>query len=267
MKFFTRRTVTTESWSWETRAVWPWLLARVDGAGVLDLGKKGGAQAVAIITGMPIEVTTKALIELEADGSIELRPSVIIIPNFIEAQESRKSEAQKKKDQRERHKAQKRAQDAGIIEAPVPECPAVSPDVPLQLSSAQPSSLKDPAPEAAPVAKLKAKRPKESKPPDPRHAPLVAELDAAFGPGFAFDGREARAVSDLLRLGEPAEVLTRWRRALSRDDYPRVRTPHELAANWNHFATDRPAGFAKPNRGPIDPSTQNYAPAGADFAF
>lgn len=71
---------------------------------------------------------------------------------------------------------------------------------------------------------------------DPRHAPLVAALVEAC-PGYAFDGgRDAAAVKKLLSLAEPEEVLRRWRRALTLEEYPKVRAIHELATHWNHFA-------------------------------
>lgn len=91
-----------------------------------------------------------------------------------------------------------------------------------------------PAPRAKPAGKAKA-------PADPRHAPLVKALVEA-SPGYAFQARDAAAVTSLLALGPPEEVLTRWRRALASAGYPKVRTTWELAANWNHFAQEGRSG-------------------------
>lgn len=90
------------------------------------------------------------------------------------------------------------------------------------------------------------KPPKPVEPPDPRHAPLVKALvDAA--PGYAFaGGRDAKAVSALLTLGEPDEVVRRWLRAWGRTGYPTVRTLSELVTHWNHFATAGPAVASAP---------------------
>lgn len=87
--------------------------------------------------------------------------------------------------------------------------------------------------------------------PDPRHAPMVAALTAIYaeetrGSRYAFGGRDAKAVTQLLALGEPAEVLARWRRALQRTGYPLVRKLTELVENWNHFATAGPAVASAP---------------------
>ncbi len=95
------------------------------------------------------------------------------------------------------------------------------------------------------------KRARTAKPVDPRHAPLVADL-VAIAPGYAFDGRDARAVTELLAKGDPPEVATRWRRARQRDGYPLVRTLSELNTHWNHFATDSPTKAGAPTNGIIN---------------
>ena len=112
-----------------------------------------------------------------------------------------------------------------------------------------------PSTEAKDSAPAKPSRPKRAaSTPDPRHAPLVAALVAA-SPGYAFTGRDARAVAALLKLGDPAEVERRWRRALSRDTFPRVRALHELVAAWNHFST---VGGADVRRGLVRAEDQEH---------
>lgn len=109
-------------------------------------------------------------------------------------------------------------------------------------------------------AKLEAAAPG---PPDPRHAPLVVAMGEAFleakGHTWVFDGREAKAVTALLALGAPEEVLRRWRRALRHVGYPKVSAPSELAPAkaWNAFGAD-----AGPPRGPAEPSDWSAQPAG-----
>lgn len=92
-------------------------------------------------------------------------------------------------------------------------------------------------------------RPAVSKPPEPlpsapnstsMHAQLVKDLCDAC-PGYVFDGgRDGKAVKAMLGHSSPAEIVTRWRRALARSNFPTVRAVHELARNWGHFATDSP---------------------------
>lgn len=86
--------------------------------------------------------------------------------------------------------------------------------------------------------------------PDPRHAPLVAQLVAA-SPGYSFGARDAKQVTTLLQKGPPDEVIRRWKRALTwPGTFPRVRSLSELVAFWNHFTADSPNGL-DPNSGII----------------
>lgn len=136
--------------------------------------------------------------------------------------------------------------DAELLESPPrPELRLTPPDAP---KAARTRKQADPEPE-----------PKG----DPRHAPLMAALGAAYAevlPGQKWDtagkmgGREAKAVKDLLAKADadprtagekaPAEVLKRWRHALS-DRYTRVRYAHKLVEKWGDYATPRfPNGTA-----------------------
>lgn len=123
-----------------------------------------------------------------------------------------------------------------------------APRLPVSKTVSETVSVSKTVREDLPLAPKRSRRPRppkapeETKPPDPRHAPLVQALvDAA--PGYAFvGGRDALAVTALLGLGEPAEIVARWRRARARSGYPLVRQIHELPSNWNHFSTDSPGG-------------------------
>lgn len=283
VKLYTRQTPTTLSWQWETVAVWPNLLARVDQAGVLDCGRLGHARAVAVTTRLPIAVVEVALKELEADGTVELTERALIVPNFIAAQEACKTDAQKKRDQRERHKDKVRAESSGIIETHVTGRHRESPDVtgcppPAQPSPAQinpspdlfPLSLEAQAADADVTRVVKKAIKDAKKPPNPRHAPLVARLDAAarrvLG-SYAFTPRDAKAASELLHKGTDEEVEARLVKAFAAGGYPLVRTIHELNTHWNHFATDKPTGgFQRPRHpgAPVEPKPFN---TGEDLGF
>lgn len=113
---------------------------------------------------------------------------------------------------------------------------------PKQLRSAPASSEQRAANDLfAGAAEAAPPKPKKQRPPDPRHAPMVKALcDAAPGYATAFDGRDAKAVTDLLAKGSDDEILRRWKAARSRDDFPRVRSLPELVTHWHHFAADAP---------------------------
>jgi hypothetical protein len=87
--------------SWEARGVFVLLLRAVDRAGVLRLGP-AGSKSIAALLRVPLKVIDRVLPELAADGCIELRPGDLVIPNFIEAQESRQSDKARQKASRER---------------------------------------------------------------------------------------------------------------------------------------------------------------------
>lgn len=88
-----------------------------------------------------------------------------------------------------------------------------------------------PASRAAP----RAKKPKEGKPVDPRHAPLVKALVRAC-PGYPWDGgRDAAAVTKLLAVATPEAIVAGWAAALRHVGYPKVATVYELQAHWAHF--------------------------------
>lgn len=96
---------------------------------------------------------------------------------------------------------------------------------------------------------------------DPRHAPLVAKLVEVFtelrSGRYPFGPRDARHVTELLALGDPAAVERAWRAALASDAYPRVRTLAELARHWTHFLGTGPPSTAQPQRsGQLKPSTE-----------
>jgi hypothetical protein len=119
-------------------------------------------------------------------------------------------------------------------------------------SPALPPSTEHRAPNT--TEKLAGKKPPAT--PDPRHAPLVKALCDAV-PAYTFDGgRDGAQVKLLLAKAEPAEIVTRWRRANERSGFPLVRTLSELVDKWPHFATESPPakGFAPP----INPSSQQH---------
>lgn len=241
VKLYVRDTYTWRKWPWQARALLGPFLKALNGAGFVDLGNDEPAEALAMMVLIPVEVVRPALEAWLADGTVERVAHGLLMPKFLEAQEATKTPAQKKRDQRDRDRALIRAQQAGILGALVTGSHPQSPPVPLQPSP--------PPPPAQPKIARPAK-----KPPDPRHRVVVEALVAA-SPGYAFTGRDARAVTELLALADEVEIAQRWMRALRRDGYPRVRTIPELVKHWNHFASEHPP---MPGKGPVDPATQRH---------
>jgi hypothetical protein len=88
---------------WQARALFPLLLRKVDRAGILQLGKHG-SKGLAHIVGMPVEVVDAGLAGLLEDGAVVMHGDTIVIRNYIEAQEAASSDAQRKRDSRERQR-------------------------------------------------------------------------------------------------------------------------------------------------------------------
>ncbi len=109
VKLFTRDTVTWRSWPWQARALFPLLMRAVDGAGMLSVGTRELGRSVALMVDLPADVVTPGIEALLADGTVELSSAgVMIITKFLEAQESRKTNAQSKREQREGEKSRAR---------------------------------------------------------------------------------------------------------------------------------------------------------------
>ncbi len=107
VRLYTRDTVDWNMWPWQSRALFPLLLRKLDRAGIFELGKHGMA-GLADAVRLPVEVVDAGLAGLIVDGCLERRGEVLVMRSFIEAQESSSTDAQRKRDQRER--ARSRAQ-------------------------------------------------------------------------------------------------------------------------------------------------------------
>ena len=114
------------------------------------------------------------------------------------------------------------------------------------------------APLFEPVAPPKVK---PDKPPDPRHAPLVARLVDAFRADretpYPFGPRDAKVVANLLARAEPDAIVAAWERALRHQGYPTVAT---LAQLEQHLAQ-----FVAAPRPPVRDLTKGVAPV-SDWA-
>lgn len=142
VKLYLKDTYTWRAWPWQARALIGPLMKAMNGAGIVEFGSADPAMAVGIMTLMPIEVVEVALAAMIGTGTLERISAGFLMPNFLEAQEARKTEAAKKRDQRSRARDIARAQESGFIRPIVPSCPDVSQHVPTcppsaQLSSAQ----------------------------------------------------------------------------------------------------------------------------------
>lgn len=104
IRVYTRDTVTIKLLSWQARALLWELLRKADRAGVIDVGEDGAAGIAALVS-MPLEVASVALSDLLERGVIRGGDGCYVFPNFLEAQESKRSDAERQRRARETKRA------------------------------------------------------------------------------------------------------------------------------------------------------------------
>jgi uncharacterized phage protein (TIGR02220 family) len=100
VKLYTRDTPDWVVLSWEARALFLFLMRKVDRAGVLTT--RHGIRGVAALVGMPVDVVERALPELVEDGCVVQHDGSFGLANFADAQEARQSNAARQRASRSR---------------------------------------------------------------------------------------------------------------------------------------------------------------------
>ncbi len=104
VRLYTRDTINWKLLPWQSKCVIPLVMRKLDRAGMVDLGDAGIAGLAALID-MPMEVVSPGV-----DGAVRGKAFVIangalVMPHFIEAQETQVTEAQRQRELRERRRA------------------------------------------------------------------------------------------------------------------------------------------------------------------
>ena len=108
VRVYTRETDDDLLLSWEALALWRAMLLKFDRSGLIPT--KRGPLGLSALVRIPLEVVDRVLRELVEDGRIRVMQDGYFAPNFMAAQEAKKSDRLRQKESRER-----RARDAADI--------------------------------------------------------------------------------------------------------------------------------------------------------
>jgi hypothetical protein len=201
VRVYTRDTITWNMLPWQSRTLWPLILRKVDRAGLLDLGRHG-ARGLAVTVGIPVEHVDPGLKGLIDDEYLEIRGTLLVVPNFIEAQEAPSSDAQRKRESRERAREIARAVSLGIVSPPTL---ASQNETPGHESGPDVTVGHDASLRTDPCRALPSEPPQKDPIRIAEQAPLMLlppEGDAALAPPPALPGKPGQTVR---------RVVDRWR--------------------------------------------------------
>ena len=111
VRFYTRDTAEFMALSWVARGLFGLILRKADRAGILKVGKLG-LKGVAVMIQAPWVEAEAPLRELVEDGCISFDPTagIVLIPNYLAAQEVSQSDKARKRASREKARSEASAQ-------------------------------------------------------------------------------------------------------------------------------------------------------------
>ena len=255
VKLYVRDTGTWCLWSWETRAVFCFLLRVVDRAGVLDLGSAKRENALSVILRIPPNVAKKALAELLECGSVSINDrGTLLVDHFSEAQTARQNDRLRQEESRafRRLSAQNHDGVCHTVSHGVTDGHTVSQSVTTRLDEtriggnmAPDSASPSPTPPLFEKETAKAKAPKREKKEKPTTDPtmrvisdsLCAIFLALRGAPYVWAGaKDGAALASLLSQGQPS-IEAHWRHALAHKGFPEVGSVAQMAQHWNLITT------------------------------
>lgn len=104
VRLYTRNSTTWRRLGWEGQCMLMQLLRVTDRSGVLEIQDMTPVEAAVMHTGMPEEVSDIGVTALMKQGVVEHRDGLLLFPKFLEAQEVATSDAERKRQSRERRR-------------------------------------------------------------------------------------------------------------------------------------------------------------------
>lgn len=198
VRVYTRDTLNWRLLGFNGRAILMLLLRQVDRAGVLEIGEVAPAEALALMLDAPLDVAEAGWRSLLATKSAVLDGTRIVIPNFLEAQEARSSDAERQRKSRDLARVTKRdVQSHTVTETPVSVTICHTPSQPVTPSLAVPS-----------LAVPSSKKEQQIPPPPKAAAPVTAP--AWSGYSTAYSARyKAQPVRNATVNGQLSQLVKR----------------------------------------------------------
>jgi hypothetical protein len=103
-RIYCRDTLDWQCLSWNAQALWTALNRKATRSGRIDLGRSGLRGVPALVGRPDMPQLMQAMDELLADGCVVLEGDVLVIPDFVEAQEAVSSGAKRMRELRERRR-------------------------------------------------------------------------------------------------------------------------------------------------------------------
>src|SRR5580692_326706 len=114
VRLFIRDTVGWRVGPWQARALLPLVLRKLDRVGLMDLGDDG-VEALAIMVELPLDVVQIGLTHWLNRGTLKIVRGVLVMPNFLDAQEAKASDAQRARESRAKARDKALAEEKGLI--------------------------------------------------------------------------------------------------------------------------------------------------------
>lgn len=238
VRLYSRDTKTWKKLGWEGQAVLSLIMRKLDRAGLMDDVRDADDVAVMLANGMPTEIVEVGLSRLLREQVFMITEKGLLMPNFIEAQEAKKSDPQRQREARERKRALSRfVTDVNGIRSsetenrspesqPVTACHSLSQPVTLTsadpvLCSALPSLPLHNRPGSQEVVVV------DQKVPCPADLRLTQDqrgaLETSMIPGWAIDEITNSFVASSIADKSDTRQLVHWRKCLAK----------AIASSWN----------------------------------
>jgi hypothetical protein len=255
VRVYTRDTEDLLIMGWQSRAVLWEMLRKADRSGVV--ATKRGAKGIAAVVNIPGDVVEPAIVELVDLGLIVACDDGYLVVNFLEAQETPQTDAQRQRDSRERRRASRlgKVECIGVtnrdrMSRDVTPGHAESHAVTLS-SPSEPSEPEDVAqPPAAPPQRFAETLPGFGPPPAPPEKPRkpakepaeltvfrdwwLEQYEAATGQKHLWAAKQAGLAKTLISQVGLVEVQRRAAILLARDG-PAFLTSFDLGTLVQHF--------------------------------